>query len=504
MATVNYIPEHKQSPSAMRGVMDYCRQKFKVHDPVTDRDLVSGVHCSGANAYDEFMLTKQVYGKTTGVNFYQYTQSFDSRDTISSADAHALALEFAEQAWPGHEVLVCTHCDTDNPHTHFVINSVSWQDGHKLRQSPHTIEQLRKMSDAICLAHGYSVLKPKEQKAVKGVSAREFRAAAKGQSWKFRLMSDVDDCMKAARSREDFIERMRRLGYEVRWTDARASITYTAPNGMKCRDLKLHEEKYLKENMEYEFNIRKEILADRAEANEQPRPIGGERGREAHHADGQELDGGAEPARAVGFTAARPANGSRPAADKAGCRRTAEPDRQQHADAAPMSELGGRIVRATGWESEREIFLRRRKAGLEYGERVGFADALNEGQPRYDAAQDGFADRGTASVDDPLAQGDGRRVYRGGDVADDPLRNRHPAAAGIGATLGVAAALDDDNEDAEERRRRIEAREAAQNLGAAIGLAAGLAISAAEKHRQREEQLRKQQEEQQQIQQQSM
>ena len=129
MATVNSIPEHRQSPSAMRGVMVYCQQQQKVHDPVSGRDLVSGIHCGGATAYDEFMLTKQVYGKTGGVLFYQFTQSFDSRSTISSADAHALALKFAERAWPGHEVLVCTHCDTDNPHSHFVVNSVSWQDG---------------------------------------------------------------------------------------------------------------------------------------------------------------------------------------------------------------------------------------------------------------------------------------------------------------------------------------------------------------------------------------
>ena len=67
MATLNSIPEHRQSPSAMRGVMDYCRQQQKVHDPVSGRDLVSGIHCGGATAFDEFMLTKQVYGKTGGV-----------------------------------------------------------------------------------------------------------------------------------------------------------------------------------------------------------------------------------------------------------------------------------------------------------------------------------------------------------------------------------------------------------------------------------------------------
>ena len=267
MATLNYIQEHKQSPSAMRGVMEYCQQKKKTLDPESGRELISGIHCSGGTAFNEFMLTKQVYGKTGGVNFYQYTQSFDSRDTISSADAHALAVEFAERAWPGHEVLVCTHCDTDNPHSHFVINSVSWQDGRKLRQTPAGFQKLRDLSDAICLAHGYTVITAKP-KPVKGMSAREFRSAVKGESWKLRLMIVIDDCMCLARSRKEYEEELRRRGYEVRWTADRKYITYTTPTGMKCRDNKLHEEKYLKENMEYEFRIREELFFAGTERNE--------------------------------------------------------------------------------------------------------------------------------------------------------------------------------------------------------------------------------------------
>ena len=32
-------------------------------------------------------------------------------------------------------------------------------------------------------------------------------------------------------------------GYQVRWAASRRSITYTTPQGMKCRDDRLHEEK---------------------------------------------------------------------------------------------------------------------------------------------------------------------------------------------------------------------------------------------------------------------
>ena len=43
--------------------------------------------------------------------------------------------------------------------------------------------------------------------------------------------------------------------------------------------------------------------------------------------------------------------------------------------------------------------------------------------------------------------------------------------------------LEDSSDDPEERRRQMEAREAAQNLGAVIGLTAGAVGAAARQHR---------------------
>lgn len=43
--------------------------------------------------------------------------------------------------------------------------------------------------------------------------------------------------------------------------------------------------------------------------------------------------------------------------------------------------------------------------------------------------------------------------------------------------------LEDSSDDPEERRRQMEVREAAQNLGAVIGLAAGAIGAAAQQHR---------------------
>lgn len=150
---------------------------------------------------------------------------------------------------------MATHCDADHLHSHFVINSVGFQNGKKLRQNPNTLIELRAINDEICAAHGLSVLPPYEKSGTK-MSTREYRAALKGESWKFKLMADICAAMNRSGSKQDFIFEMERCGYQVRWTDERKYITFTCPNKMKCRDLKLHDNKYLKENLEYELQYR--------------------------------------------------------------------------------------------------------------------------------------------------------------------------------------------------------------------------------------------------------
>ena len=65
-------------------------------------------------------------------------------------------------------------------------------------------------------------------------------------------------------------------------------------------------------------------------------------------------------------------------------------------------------------------------------------------------------------------------VWCGGDPRPVPLI---PAVAGLTAV----GTLMDEDEDAEEKRRRMEAKTAAENFGAVVGLAAGAALAVKEK-----------------------
>jgi len=56
--------------------------------------------------------------------------------------------------------------------------------------------------------------------------------------------------MTQSRSKAEFITYMERLGYKVKWEPHYKYITYITPEGQKCRDNRLHDNKYLKTEME--------------------------------------------------------------------------------------------------------------------------------------------------------------------------------------------------------------------------------------------------------------
>ena len=85
------------------------------------------------------------------------------------------------------------------------------------------------------------------------IKRNEYRVAEQGKSWKFKLINAIDLSLAESNNKEQFIKSMNKLGYQVNWTDTRKYITYTTPEGYKCRDNKLYEEKYTKGVMENEF-----------------------------------------------------------------------------------------------------------------------------------------------------------------------------------------------------------------------------------------------------------
>ena len=351
MATVTFIKYAKQSAGALGGVAAYIAQANKTMQE-NGRQLVSGQNCTPPFAVREFLTTRAMHRKESPVWFYHYVQSFAPSEPVTGELAHELAKMFAARAWPESEVLIATHIDREHIHSHFIVNSVCFGNGKMLRQGPGTLARLRPISDELCAAHGLSVL-PRQEAKTQGLGAREYRSATKGESWKFRLMNTIDACMKYAADRDAFVSLMASEGYAVRWEGTRKYITYTTSDGMRCRDNKLHEEKYCKEAMEHEFRIRAEIVSARTQAAQLPADSAAgaaTTSRSAPHESGLGANDERSGYTVVPCGSADSSVGERQQADVAA----------SHADAAGRSAEDGAASGAddrTGWEAEREFFF---------------------------------------------------------------------------------------------------------------------------------------------------
>ena len=350
----------------MKSVMRYVSQLGKTF--WDGQQLVSGIGCQPETAFDEFLSTKLLHHKDGGLIFYHMVQSFPKGADVDPRTAHEAACRLAGY-FEGCEVLVCTHVDREHIHSHCIINSVNFETGKKVHMADEQIQELRARNDQICEELRLPKFQRDEQKRSCGMSNAEYYTASKGESWKFELMRVIDECMRCAGNREEFLVLLRSEGYNATWTDGRKNITYTTPDGRKCRDSKLHIEKYLKENMEAEFGYRTEN--DNTRNVDSAQKVDG-RGT----AVGNQRDGDREELE----RAARNAGQAVPAADAVRHGPENASDESRSAGISDQDANERRKFRETGWEPEREVFFQLQGADREY-------EALPDRDPeRYEEA----------------------------------------------------------------------------------------------------------------------
>jgi len=267
------------SKSPIKTAIAYVSKKEK-----TEQKLLSGYNLSSPEtAYEEMQTTKQLWNKTDGRTYKHYVQSFAPDEEITPEQAHTIAKEFVESCpqFKGFELLIATHQDREHIHTHFILNSVSFEDGHKFQQKSTELQAMKDLSDEICLTHGLSLTR--KGKTFNGEEREETTAYTKEQykllqrAEKGEIKSYVQDialavmeCREQAQSRSQFVELMNANGYGVIWEESRKNITFVDLTRQKqgerqCRIRNSKLEKYYhidfsKEGLESEFadNARKQ------------------------------------------------------------------------------------------------------------------------------------------------------------------------------------------------------------------------------------------------------
>jgi hypothetical protein len=277
------------SKAGIGQALDYVTKEEKTEDK-----LVSGLHCEPDTVKDEMQATKELWGKTGGRTYKHFVQSYHEDEHITPEQAHKNAVELAKntEAWKGHEVLIATHIDRGHIHSHFIVNSVNYENGHKLQWSKADLQNLKDRCNEQSRQQGLHV--PEKGKTFSGEEREEtvawnketynlLKQAEKGEvkSYVQDTALAVMDCRETATSREDFIDQMKSRGYGVDWQDSHKYITFTdlerqsqGEKQCKVRNNKL--EKYYavdfgKESLEHGFEINARREAERTATTERAR-----------------------------------------------------------------------------------------------------------------------------------------------------------------------------------------------------------------------------------------
>ena len=227
MAIVKFVA----SGCPMNNIFPYVMNREK-----TDENLISGINCSPDTVLQEFTFVKKQFKKEDGRTYVHIVQAFSPDDDLTPEVAHEIGLRFAEY-FGGFQALVATHRNTDHIHNHIILNSVNMETGKKFHQSAAEMRQVKEYSNRLCREYGLSETETKSS----------FGAMPK---WKSQLRNKAYSVACRTRSKEDFIFEMEMHGYKVDWQEGHKYITFTTPDGHKCRDNKLFAEQLLRKNLE--------------------------------------------------------------------------------------------------------------------------------------------------------------------------------------------------------------------------------------------------------------
>lgn len=253
--------------------------KYVLDEKKTPSRLCSGFHLDPEDARNEMELTKKIFHKTGGRTYKHFIQSFHENEQITAQEAHQIACEtvLKSHLFDDFEVLIATHEDRNHLHTHIVVNSVSFEDGHKLNQSPADLRLFKKISDDVCKEHGLSITEKgktfeksmrEETTANKRNTYYQLKKAEAGKvdSYVQRIALAVLDAAETSCSKEEFIALLADNKIDTIWSDNRKYITFADIERQKAGETK-YKVRNKRLMQYYNMDLSKEGLLHEFETN---------------------------------------------------------------------------------------------------------------------------------------------------------------------------------------------------------------------------------------------
>lgn len=244
MAIIKCLPGTK----SLKNQLKYLEKEGK-----TSEELKDGINCTTDNVEKEFNIVKEMYNKKEGKQYYHYTQAFNPEDKINPEKAHEIGREWIEKNIKGHQIYMVTHVDKEHIHNHFLINSVSIEDGKKLQINPKKLEKMKIESNRICEREGLTKINLNKKNEIFKTDG-EYRIEKRGQeTWKGELREVIELELKNSKNLEEFRENLKEK-YDVETRVTKNTISYKHPTQKKSVRGKRLGENYTKESVLNEFN----------------------------------------------------------------------------------------------------------------------------------------------------------------------------------------------------------------------------------------------------------
>ena len=205
----NNVEFEQEMYKSLHNTIEYAKSDFKTEKQY----YVTGVNCTPQNALQEMILTKKHFGKEKGIIAFHGFQSFVEGE-VTAEQAHQIGIKLAEELWGDkYEVIVSTHLNTTHYHNHFVLNSVSFVDGKKYRNTVENYAMMRALSDDLCKEYGLSVLE--EKKCGKFDYSKYRNSYIQKSDYYTTTKEDIDFAIKHAYSYKNFETILKKMGYTI-------------------------------------------------------------------------------------------------------------------------------------------------------------------------------------------------------------------------------------------------------------------------------------------------
>lgn len=221
----------------LKNVLHYAGNTEKTE--TEEKLYVTGVNCNHTTAYEEMNITKKQWQKEDGVLAWHGYMSFAPGE-VTPEQAHAIGVEFAEKNFPGFQVVVATHLNTGVIHNHFVVNSVSFLDGHRAHDEV-TWFKFHKLADEIVKSHSLSVIKNPRRTKEPTLIDNKIKDYYKRADAPL-IKEAVDKALSVSTNMVTFKRELARLGYNYNLSPNRKYWTVSPKGGRSFRLYHLGEE----------------------------------------------------------------------------------------------------------------------------------------------------------------------------------------------------------------------------------------------------------------------